>query len=50
MNRFITCESVYKCEFKLFQAAVEKIGLKKENWKNFALFEIMEDGFGEYSL
>ena len=34
-------------EFIPFQAVVEKIGLKKEISRNFALFEIMEDGVGK---
>ena len=44
---FFVSRSAHLCLHLRFQALVEKLNLGQENWSNFALFEIMEDGFGE---
>lgn len=43
----VTTVAVLKSERTdvVFEALVEKLNLGQENWSNFALFEIMEDGF-----
>ena len=44
---FFISRSAHLCLHLCFQALVEKLNLGQENLLNFALFEIMEDGFGE---
>ncbi|XP_015780434.1 PREDICTED: sorting nexin-27-like, partial [Acropora digitifera] len=46
----VTTVAVLKSERTdaVFEALVEKLNLGQENWSNFALFEIMEDGFVFY--
>ncbi|XP_074615004.1 sorting nexin-27-like isoform X3 [Acropora palmata] len=43
----VTTVAVLKSERTdvVFEALVEKLNLGQENWSNFALFEVMEDGF-----
>ena len=38
------------CLYFVFKALADKLRLGQENFLNFALFEILEDGFGEWLM
>lgn len=44
---FIFLTQLLLISFYLFKALAEKLNLGKESVANFALFEIMDDGFGK---